>query len=147
MRLWHIDLIPYLPKSQLLAQKRECDLILKDATLGRRTNHILINYIYEYGGVDSISFKTYYALLYKEFKNRGFRFNDKYQMVNYFYVNEPPVAPFNRHHNNEYLLCNFFNLLEKYRRNQRDFDRTTFENLYNFVNNIIKLDNIGVYNV
>ena len=45
MRLWNFKLLPYLPDSQLLAQKRECDLIIKDATLGRRTNHILINYI------------------------------------------------------------------------------------------------------
>lgn len=25
MRCWHYSLLPYLPKSQLLAQKRECD--------------------------------------------------------------------------------------------------------------------------
>ena len=29
MRLWHIDLIPYLPKSQLLAQWRELNSIFK----------------------------------------------------------------------------------------------------------------------
>lgn len=132
MRLWNFKLLPYLPDSQLLAQKRECDLIIKDATLGRRTNHILINYIYEYGGIDSISFKTYYALLYKEFKNRGFKFNDKYQMINWFYVDNPPVAPFNRHHNNEYLTMCYWNLREKYLRGQKDFTTDVWQKLDEF---------------
>ena len=132
MRLWNYKLLPYLPDSQLLAQKRECDLIIKDATLGRRTNHILINYIYEYGGVDSISFKTYYALLYKEFKNRGFKFNDKYQMINWFYVENPPVAPFNRHHNKDYLTMNYWNLAEKFVRKQKDFTADVWEKLDEF---------------
>lgn len=132
MRLWNFKLLPYLPDSQLLAQKRECDLIIKDATLGKRTNHILINYIYEYGGVDSISFKTYYALLYKEFKNRGFKFNDKYQMINWFYVENPPVVPFNRHHNKDYLTMNYWNLAEKFVRKQRDFTADVWEKLDEF---------------
>ena len=48
MRLWHYKLLPYLPKGQLLAQKRECDLIWKDIKNGKKTNHILINYIWDY---------------------------------------------------------------------------------------------------
>ena len=132
MRLWDFRLLPYLPDSQLLAQKRECDLIIKDATMGRKTNHILINYIYEYGGVDSISFKVYYALLYKEFKNRGFRFNDKYQMVNWFYVENPPLEPFPRHHNNEYMTICYYNLKEKYLRGQKDFTAEVWEKLDTF---------------
>ena len=43
MRLWHYKLIPYLPKSQLLAQWRELNSIFK-----KQDKHILINYIYEY---------------------------------------------------------------------------------------------------
>jgi uncharacterized protein (TIGR02328 family) len=43
MRLWHIDLIPYLPKSQLLAQWRELNSIFK-----KQDKHILFNYIYNY---------------------------------------------------------------------------------------------------
>ena len=43
MRLWHIDLIPYLPKSQLLAQWRELNSIY-----AKQDKHILINYIYNY---------------------------------------------------------------------------------------------------
>lgn len=43
MRLWHIDLIPYLPKSQLIAQWRELNSIY-----AKQDRRILINYIYEY---------------------------------------------------------------------------------------------------
>lgn len=44
MRLWHTDLIPYLPKSQLVAQWIELNSIYK-----KQDNHILINYVYNYG--------------------------------------------------------------------------------------------------
>lgn len=143
MRLWDFRLLPYLPDSQLLAQKGECDLIIKDATMGRKTNHILINYIYEYGGIDSISFKVYYALLYKEFKNRGFRFNDKYQMVNWFYVENPPLDPFLRHHTTEYLTMNYWNLREKFIRKQRDFTTEVWEKLDTFYQQWLKENGDG----
>lgn len=43
MRLWHYQLIPYLPNSQLVSQWRELNAIFT-----KETNHILINYIYDY---------------------------------------------------------------------------------------------------
>lgn len=43
MRLWHTDLTPYLPKSQLLAQWRVLNSIFV-----KEDKHVLINYIYEY---------------------------------------------------------------------------------------------------
>lgn len=43
MRLWHYELLPYLPKSQLLGLWRELNSIFK-----KQNNHILINYIYDY---------------------------------------------------------------------------------------------------
>ena len=131
MRLWDYRMLHYLPDSQLLAQKRECDLIVKDTTMGKKTNHILINYIYEYGGVDSISFHVYYSLLYKEFKNRNFKFNDKYRIVNLFYLDNPPI-PFPRHHNNEYLEICYMNLKEKWLRKQKDFTADVWKKLDEF---------------
>lgn len=38
MRLWHIDLIPYLPKTQLISQWRELNSVFK-----KQNKHILIN--------------------------------------------------------------------------------------------------------
>ena len=42
MRLWHKDLIPYLPKKQLQGQWRELNSIYK-----LQNKHILINFINE----------------------------------------------------------------------------------------------------
>ncbi len=137
MRLWHYKLLPYLPKSQLIAQKRECDLIWKDIANGKKTNHILINYIWEY--VDYLKeLSIYYRLLKDEFDKRGFKFNAKNHRFRWFtedYVKS--YKPFNIHHNDRYLLQNFYNLQEKYDRGQKDFDYTTYKKLLILVEDLI----------
>lgn len=141
MRLWHYELLPYLPKSQLLSQKRECDLIIKTMwNKGEKVNHILINYIYEYS---DISFTMYYALLYQEFMKRKFKFNDTFRQVNTLLLDNK-FAPFTRHHNNTYLLVCFMNLYEKYKAKQKDFDTETFNRLYDFVNTKFDLTQLGI---
>lgn len=135
MRLWHYKLIPFLPKSQLLAQKRECDLILKDRWNGKKTNHVLINYIYEYS---DISFTIYYSKLYAEFKKRNFKFNDKHQIVNYEFAKDKKLICFNRHHNNEYLTICYWNLREKYLRGQKDFSADLWQKIEEFYKKEIK---------
>lgn len=129
MRLWHRDLLPYLPKSQLLAQKRECDLIWKDIATGKHTNHILINYIWEYQDVKT-ELANYYMMLYCEFCKRNFKFNiSKYVSVPIASFNDP----FNKHHNDRYLLQCFYNLQEKYDRGQKDFTDEIYQALSDFV--------------
>ena len=129
MRLWHYELLPYLPKSQLLAQKRECDLIWKDIADGKQTNHILINYIWQY---DVQEFTIYYAKLFVEFDKRGFNFN-----ISPYYI--PPIEgtkyhrPYEKHHNHQYLIQCFYNLQEKYVRGQKDFDIDVYRKLEHFV--------------
>ena len=130
MRLWHSSLLKYLPKGQLLSQKRECDLIWKDIAAGKKTNHILINYIWEYEDY-KMQLASYYYLLEKEFKNRGFNFNDKCPLL--IYETKLTNRPFKNHHNNRYLLQNFYNLQEKYDRGQKDFDIETYKELVMFV--------------
>lgn len=132
MRCWHYKLLPYLPNSQLIAQKRECDLIWKDIANGKKTNHILINYIWEYEDYKK-ELSIYYWLLKKEFYERGFNFricDDAYLLTEYNFD-----EPFNIHHNDRYLLQCFYNLQEKYDRGQKDFDNETFRNLIMFVDN------------
>ena len=41
--------------------------------------------------------------------------------------------PFKNHHNDRYLLQNFYNLQEKYDRGQKDFDIETYKELVMFV--------------
>lgn len=118
-----------LPKSQLLSQKRECDLIWKDLAKGKKTNHILINYIWEYEDYKT-ELASYYNLLKVEFHKRGYKFIDKCDLLSY---DELVYPPFKKHHDNKYLVQCFYNLQEKYDRNQRDFDRETYLKLENFV--------------
>ena len=132
MRLWHRDLLPYLPKSQLIAQKRECDLIWKDIANGKKTNHILINYIWEYKDYE-IELGFYYRMLYDEFDKRGFKFNYHKNSIMIGIVDNYYRKPFEKHHDNKYLVQCFYNLQEKYDRGQKDFDRETYLRLENFM--------------
>ena len=135
MRLWHYKLLPCLPKGQLLSQKRECDLIWRDIAKGKQTNHILINYIWEYEDYKK-ELSVYYWLLRKEFENRGYSFRfceDAYLLYEYSY----DIPPFKKHHNNRYLMHCFYNLQEKYDRGQKDFSEEQYDKLVEFVKNQI----------
>lgn len=130
MRLWHVDLIPYLPKSQLIAQWRELNSIYK-----KQDNHILINYIYNY---DKKYLLYYSNRVLFEMEQRGIRVKSFENYFGCFYdvVKSKPEFPLQfTEHDNEYLLCNYYNLLEKYRRGQKDFSEEEFRKLTDFVNN------------
>ena len=132
MRLWHYKIIPYLPDGQLLAQKRECDLMFRDYLNDKKTNHILINYVWKYPIDDLIS---YYSMLEEEFFWRNFKFNKetlnkvKEKARDYRIVK----IPFETHHNKRYLKQCFYNLQEKYDRGQKDFNIEKMWKLLDFV--------------
>lgn len=131
MRLWSYQIIPCLPDSQLLAQKRECDLIWKDISNGKKTNHILINYIWKYPEQErNLRLASYYYLLEEEFNKRGFRFKDNYPVL--IYKTELYNKPFIEH-DNRYLIQCFYNLQEKYDRGQKDFSQERYLKLYEYV--------------
>ena len=122
MRLWHVDLLSYLPKSQIIAQWRElCSIYAK------QDRHILINYIYDYPKeyLGWYSDEVIREMQRREIKIKSF---DKY--VEYF-GQQPLQFDRNRfkEHNFDYLRQCFFNLQEKYQRGQRDFDEKTFNRL------------------
>lgn len=128
MRLWHIDLIPYLPKSQLIAQWRELNSIYK-----KQDNHILINYVYNY---DKRYLLYYSNRVLFEMEQRNFRVKSFENFFNYFseILYFRPMSAYRfAEHDDEYLLCNYYNLLEKYRRGQKDFSKEEFAKLTNFV--------------
>ena len=131
MRLWHYKLLPFLPNSQLLSQKRECDLIWKDIANDRKTNHILINYIWEY--TDYLKeMSVYYWLLKREFNKRGFKFNLSENFITKdLYYGEH--IPFEKYHDDRYLKQCFYNLQEKYDRGQKDFTYNVYKKLEDFM--------------
>lgn len=141
MRLWHIDLIPYLPKSQLIAQWRELNSIFK-----KQDNHILINYVYDYPLI-FLHFYTrcvMFEMEKRKIKIRSLENYNKYfnsiKDISFFVSNYQYPE-----HDDEYLLSNFFNLLEKFRRGQKDFTKEQFSRLYDFINKKIDLESIGIY--
>ena len=123
MRLWHKDLIPYLPKQQLLGQWRECCCIAKNLATKGTPNHILVNKILDYPL--ERDFTYYCGMIIKEIKNRGYNIstiaynNWEYNMAiatkgkicNFKYDCN---ILFNHWHNKRYLKQCLFNLEEKY---------------------------------
>ena len=76
MRLWHIALIPYLPRQQLLSQWRECVCIAKSLAEKGTPNHVLVNKILDYG---SDQFLIYGEKVVRELFNRGYQVSYKSQ--------------------------------------------------------------------
>lgn len=109
MRLWHKDLVPYLPRQQLLGQWRECCAIVKKGT----PNHILVNKIMDYSFEHFIAYIT---LIKNEMKKRNYKYNIKcitdYLQWNSFSIRYEDI--FATWHNDRYLKQCFYNLQEKY---------------------------------
>lgn len=126
MRLWHYALIPYLPKSQLLAQWRELNSIFKN-----QPKHILINYIYEYPKTDLFSYSN--KIINELIINRGYKIKSMNNFNNYFAkeISQDYMVntPFRNHHNFRYLQQCFYNLQEKFDRGQTDFSQQQYEAL------------------
>lgn len=123
MRLWHKDLIPYLPRKQLVAQWRECCAIARNIAKKGTPNHILVNKILCYDGLD---FWIYTCLICGEIKRRGYKlstksllnfrnnFYKKFKVPNYNVTDEKNLNIFEGWHNERYLKQCLANLSEKY---------------------------------
>jgi len=135
MRLWHYRLIPYLPKSQLIAQWRELNSIYV-----KQDKHILINYIYEYPKYD---LEAYSNMVVDEMKKRGIKANlengKKYFNDSFTRLFSKDYIPFKKHHTDRYLIQCYYNLQEKYDRGQKDFSRHQMHQLYQLIR-----DDIGI---
>lgn len=136
MRLWHYELVPYLPDLQLKAQWRELQSIF-----ARQNRHILINYVYEY---PKLNLWYYTKLVSAEMRKRGMNFSEKacVRADNYFgditaTLEEAKAMegtnPFPMHHTTRYLSQCFYNLQEKYDRGQKDFSFARYLELESFI--------------
>lgn len=70
MRLWHYDLIPFLPRQQLVAQWRECCAIARNWATNGTPNHILVNKVMNYSANE---FGAYTEIVLLELKARGYK--------------------------------------------------------------------------
>lgn len=127
MRLWHTDIIPFLPKGQLLSQWRELNSIF-----AKEDRHVLINYIYDY---PKTHLKAYTELVIAEMKARGYNIRSYEKMTRYFadVPDERVEKPFADHHNDDYLDICYYNLKEKFIRGQKDYEPHQFETLAQYV--------------
>ena len=69
MRLWHQELIPKLPRQQLLGQHREC-CALRGAGWGRK--HATVDYVFTHSPEKLVA---YHLLIMEEMENRGYKPN------------------------------------------------------------------------
>lgn len=125
MRLWHTDMIPVLPKEQLVAQWRECSAIAGSIQKNGTPNHILVNFMLDY---DYDHFISYCAEVRQEMTKRGYRTMDKVWdkivglKINYSMIDTPYPEIMNEEY---YTIC-YYNLYEKYIRggiSQEDWNK------------------------
>ena len=117
MRLWHKDLIPVLPRQQLLGQWRECCLIAKSLAETGTPNHLLVNKITDY---EPKHFYNYCRLVCEEMQQRGYKVNaqavqlwlDMITDCSHEFV--PNDELFFGWHTDEYLKICYYNLKEKF---------------------------------
>ncbi len=135
MRLWHKDLIPVLPRNQLVGQWRECCAIAKGIAETGKTNHILINRIMEY---HLGHFYAYCAMVRNEMWRRGYHC-DADTLTRWVVRWKTPIVTIERPekvfcnwHNDRYLRQCHYNLQEKYDCggiSAKEFDK--IETVYN----------------
>ncbi len=121
MRLWHKDLIPYLPRQQLLAQWRELCAIAGSIAKKGTPNHLLVNKVLKY---DIRCFINYSGIVIGEIKSRGYKINKnsyerflqniKARMYNWTSPFDIGKELYHGWHNDRYLRQCLFNLQEKY---------------------------------
>ena len=122
MRLWHYELIPVLPRKQLLAQWRECCAIASNIANKGTPNHILVNKVLEY---PQVHFIVYTNRILKEMSKRSYKVNQRSyerfadnmnKSIDYF--PEGGIIKvkdlFKDWHNDRYYEQCFRNLQEKY---------------------------------
>lgn len=76
MRIWHYQLLPYLPEAQFKGQLRELIAIMHDWRDKGETNHLLINRVMEYPKSELAIYFLYYADEYEKRYNKAI--NSKY---------------------------------------------------------------------
>lgn len=113
MRMWHKDLIPLLPRQQLLGQWRECCLIARQIAEKGTPNHVLVNMV---TGYPAEHLNEYACLVIREMERRGYhvdisRFASYRVGTSAHFVERTPLFP--GWHNDRYLKQCLANLQEK----------------------------------
>ena len=115
MRLWHYKLIPYLPKTMLVSQWRECITIKRQWEKGT-LKHRLVSYVKDH---DKKHFFNYTCNVTMELSRRNIKYNEILlkEIAEFCIKNEDDVFESNfcyyKEHNDRYLKQCLYNLQEK----------------------------------
>lgn len=119
MRLWHYELLPYLPELQFKGQLRELVAIMHDWRDRGKTNHLLINKVMEYPKSELLLYFELYASIYALKYNKLLSQHYYEEFREFAYGSKlsfnPNVELFDDWHNKEYLRICMSNLFEKHK--------------------------------
>ena len=116
MRLWHEQMIPLLPKNQLLGQHRACCALRGN---GWKKKHKTVDYVFSYSPYELF---LYHSLVMDEMEKRGYQVSIEWRDKNYRgkiaekYRNleEKMIdGPIYKEHNQQYLQECIENLRKK----------------------------------
>ena len=114
MRMWHVELLPYLPDMQFRGQLRELVAIMHDWRDKGKTNHLLINHVTLFG-TDQL---YEYFRCYEDEWNRRYsrKLNTKYaaEFLDFCDTRFDRFRCYKIWHNKDYLRICMANLYEKY---------------------------------
>lgn len=115
MRLWHYQLLPYLPDAQLKGQLRELVAIMHDWRDKGTTNHLLINRVMEYPKEELLQYYLHFHMAY----SHRFAKMPKGDISLEFMLFAEPIPDalrpvYEGWHNRQYLRVCMANLYEKH---------------------------------
>ena len=113
MRLWHKDLIPVLPRQQLLSQWRECCCIARNISVNGTPNHLLVNKVLDY---EPAHLALYSYRVAEEMRRRGYSCDvslyTKHLAIGSTVISDEDM--FDGWHNDRYIRQCLLNLQEKF---------------------------------
>ena len=119
MRLWHVDLLPVLPRKQLVSQWRECCAIAGSIAKHGTPNHPLVNKVLSSRG----DFVVYTSHVIEELHKRGYTVSERAREAfdknvdggrPYFETGATHFNLFPGGFNRRYLMQCYYNLQEKF---------------------------------
>ena len=114
MRLWHTELLPYLPAQQFRGQLRELVAVMHTWRDEGTPNHMLVDYITDYDKSHLLKYFKIYAKLYEERYGKPMpaKWHSEFEEFCGTDIVHGPCFP--NHHNLMYLKICMANLLEKH---------------------------------
>ena len=134
MRIWHISLLKFLPKPQMVSAWRELNSIFS-----RQNKHLFINYVYKY---PKIYLYAYSMAVIAEMRKRRYQLRKWENFEKYFadimdsnLIHEDLSYFRFDEHDDVCLIENFYNLQEKFYSGQKGFSKQEYIKLRNYIEN------------